>query len=126
MADPISTIKHISEVVKKYNDIELMHQIVELQSEVFELQRENLELKKRLHEREKMQMKGPHGYFFQEGDDVPFCPKCWEGDGKAVHLPAVENYMRGLGRICRVCRHHYTEEPAATQTGTRRIGGPWS
>jgi hypothetical protein len=36
--DPISTIKDISALVKKYNDLELMKQIIDLQNEVFELQ----------------------------------------------------------------------------------------
>jgi hypothetical protein len=45
MADPISTIKNISEFVEKYNDLPLMQQIVALQTEVFELQQENHSLK---------------------------------------------------------------------------------
>jgi hypothetical protein len=32
MADPIGTIKNISELIKKYNDLELMKQIVALQT----------------------------------------------------------------------------------------------
>jgi hypothetical protein len=124
--DPISTIKLISEVVKKYNDIELMHQIIELHSEVFELQKENPGLKKRLDQREKMQMKGPHGYFYQDGDEVPFCPKCWEADGKSIHLPASEDYVIGHGRVCRVCKHQYIEGPPTPRGGRRQAGGPWS
>jgi hypothetical protein len=57
MADPIGTIKNISELIKKYNDLELMKQIVSLQTEVFDLQTENLALKKEiagLNERVKM------------------------------------------------------------------------
>ena len=125
MADPISTIKHISEVVKKYNDIELMHQIVELHSEVFELQKENLALRKRLDEREKMHMSGPHGYFFLEGDEVPFCPKCWESDGKAIHLPVPKDYFAGHGRVCRVCRFQYIEDSLPPSNRRGQVGGPW-
>jgi hypothetical protein len=127
MADPISTIKSISEVIKKYNDIDLMHQIVELQTEVFDLQKEVLALRKQLEDRTKMQMKGPHGYFFQDGDDVPFCPRCWENDGKAIHLPNPADYFVGRGRICRVCKSQYTEVPSQRQPN--RIpprGGSWS
>jgi hypothetical protein len=82
--------------------------------------------KKQTTEPAKMQMKGPHGYFFQDGDEVPFCPKCWEGDGKMVHLPPVENYFVGRGRVCRVCKQHYTEVPAPPRSGPRQVGGPWS
>src|SRR5579864_5635598 len=97
--DPIGTLKNISELVKKYNDLELMREIVELQTQVFELQQENLTLKKERTERQDMQMSGPHGYYFRAGDEVPFCPKCWEGDGKTVHLPPEKVYVVGHGRV---------------------------
>ncbi len=48
--DPISTLKDISTLVKKYNDIELMKQIVDLHTQVFELQQDNLRLNKELSE----------------------------------------------------------------------------
>ncbi len=44
--DALGTIKDISALVKKYNDIELMKQIVDLQNQVFELQQDNLRLQK--------------------------------------------------------------------------------
>ena len=120
MADPIDTIKNISEIVKKYGDLPLMEQIVELKLEVFELQRENLALKKQFDEQAKMQMNGPWGYYFQDGDDVPFCPKCWESDRKAIHLPGLVDYFGGRGRICRVCKHQYVEIPSAPRNGMMR------
>lgn len=110
MPDPISTIKSISELIKKYNDLDLMGKIIKLQSEVYELQTDNLALRRQLEEQTKMQMKGPYGYFYQEGDEVPFCPKCWEGEHKAIHLPNPEDYGISRDRICRVCKHQYTEE----------------
>jgi hypothetical protein len=82
--------------------------------------------KKQIAEPATMQMRGPYGYYFKEGDDVPFCPKCWEGDGKAIHLPPLEKYVIGPGRICRVCKHHYTEGPAPPRGGRRQVGGQWS
>lgn len=129
MADPIGTIKNISEIVKKYNDLELMKQIVALQMEVFDLQTENLALKKQiagLNEREKMARREPHGYYYKEGEEVPHCPRCWENDGKAITLPALTDYAVGPGRVCRVCKHHYTEGRPAPQQRPRQVGGPWS
>jgi hypothetical protein len=111
ISDPIGTIKNISELVKKYNDIDLMQKIVTLHSDVFALQMENLELRKRLDLREKMHMSGPFHYYFQDGDEVPFCPKCWEKDGKPIHLD--EPYTTDLGytkRFCRVCKEEYYEK----------------
>jgi hypothetical protein len=108
MADPVSTLKGIAEIVKKYNDLELMKQIVSLQTEVFDLQTENLELKKNLADKIEMRH-GPHGYFYREGDKVPHCPKCWEGDRKVVHLPEPKASAVGNGRSCLVCRTYYRE-----------------
>ncbi len=130
MADPIGTIKNISELIKKYNDLELMKQIVTLQMEVFDLQTENLGLKKQiagLTDREKMVRREPQGYYYREGEEVPHCPRCWENDGKAITLPAATDYVTDHGRICRVCKHHYTEGPPARRSsGGRQVGGPWS
>jgi len=85
MADPVGTLKNISELIKKYNDLELMKQIVALQTEVFELQTESLALKKQiiaLNEREKMTRREPYGYYYKEDEEVPHCPKCWENEEK--------------------------------------------
>lgn len=127
MADPIGTIKNISELIKKYNDLELMKQIVALQIEVFDLQTENLALKKQVTEREKMQRNEPHGYYYKEGDEVPHCPKCWEGDGKAISLPApVPSVDYGSGRRCRVCAFWYTEGPVPDAVRPVRPSSQWS
>ncbi len=129
MADPIGTIKNISEIIKKYNDLELMKQVVELQSEMFELERENLALKKQVEqfeERGKLKMVGPMNYYFKEGDEVPFCPKCLESDGKAVHLPSVRKYYWGQGRTCLVCKTTYHEQENPPQQRPRQVGGTWS
>jgi hypothetical protein len=50
-------------------------------------------------------------YYYKEGDEVPFCPKCLEKDGKQIHLPEPDNYVTGRARICRVCSEEYSEGP---------------
>ena len=82
--DIFGTLKDVSQLVKKYNDIELMKRIVELQSQVFDLQQTNLRLQEELSQIKQesadelaMQMSGPMNYYFRKGDPVPFCPKCW-------------------------------------------------
>ncbi len=117
--DVLGSLKQLSELVKKYNDIELMKKIVELQAEVFELQQTNLQLKEQLarqkhHSADELAMKmsGPMNYYYREGDDVPFCPKCWEGPGhRQVHLPQAEPWSGGIRRDCRVCNETYWEKP---------------
>jgi hypothetical protein len=129
MADPIGTLKNISELIKKYNDLELMKQIVALQTEVFELQTENLTLKKQivsLSEQEKMTRREPHGYYYKVGEEVPHCPRCWEKDAKAITLPATAEHGSYVGRRCRVCNQLYTEGRKYDTGGGRQLGGSWS
>jgi hypothetical protein len=129
MADPIGTIKNISELIKKYNDLELMKQIVSLHTEVFDLHLENLALKKQivaLNEREKMTRREPEGYYYKEDEIVPHCPKCWEKDGKAITLPTTAEHGSYIGRVCRVCNHFYREGRKPETGGRRQVGGTWS
>ena len=116
--DPLSTIKDISALVKKYNDLELMKQIVDLQNEVFELQQNNLRLQKELSELQRsteaesaMISSPPLNYYYRHDDPVPFCPTCWEANRKPIHLPPAEPWNGGVRRDCRVCNQTYWEEP---------------
>lgn len=116
--DPLGTLKQIKDLVGKYNDLPLMKQILDLQTEIFELQTENLklrdelaDLRRRQDQRERLQMRGPLNYYYQEGDEVPFCPKCWENEAKLIHLSAPEPWNRGIRRECRVCKETFWEKP---------------
>jgi hypothetical protein len=116
--DPISTIKDISALVKKYNDLELMKQIIDLQNEVFELQQNNLRLQKELSDLQRsteaenaMVSRPPLNYYYRDGDTVPFCPTCWEHSKKQIHLPPSEPWNGGIRRDCRVCKQTYWEQP---------------
>jgi hypothetical protein len=117
--DRLSTVKQISELVKKYNDLELMKEIVTLQTEVFDLQRENLRLETELSNLQRslqvgkaMVMRPPFGYYYRDGDEIPFCPGCWENDTKQIHLPDAEPWSGGVRRDCRVCGYTYWEKPS--------------
>jgi hypothetical protein len=128
--DPITSLKQIAELVKKYNDLELMKQIVDLQNQLFDSQREKLQLEKALADlkaqldvRQKLHMRGPNNYFYMDGDDVPLCPLCWERDQKVIHLPPPDQYMIGLGRVCRVCKHDYSEDGGKPTPPIRGLPG---
>ncbi len=61
---------------------------------------------------DEMEPFGPHNYFYRDGRTIgPYCPKCWQKDGKKVLLPAATDYAGGQGRVCTVCREFYIEEP---------------
>src|SRR5271165_371771 len=116
--DPISTLKDISALVKKYNDLELMKQIVDLHGEVFELQQDNLRLQRELADLQSsteaenaMVSRPPLSYYYRGDDPVPFCPTCWEHSRKQIHLPPSEPWNGGIRRDCRVCKQTYWEKP---------------
>jgi hypothetical protein len=115
--DPLNTLRQIREMIKRSNDQELLKLLLALQRDIFALESDNLtlnvelaSLKRELALREKMQMRPPYGYYFRDGDDVPFCPACWENQGHVIHLSAPEHFDCGIRRECRACRETYWEE----------------
>ena len=87
----VDNIKDAADLAKKVGDIELYRKIVHLEGEVMDLTREKRqaeekieELQRKLALRNKMEFKQP--FYYQPGDTVPFCPRCYEKDITAVHL----------------------------------------
>jgi hypothetical protein len=87
----VENIKDAADLAKKVGDIELYRKIVHLEGEVMDLTREKRQaeqkiedLQKQLALRTRMTFKQP--FYFQDGDPVPFCPRCYEKDTVAVHL----------------------------------------
>jgi hypothetical protein len=115
VTNPLSTAKEISKLIQEYNDLPLKKKILQLEEEIKALQEDNRSLKQRLENKEGMLPSGPHNYFYK-GDVGPYCPKCWQKDGKPVLLPAVEDFAAGLGRQCSVCKGLYVEERARRRT----------
>lgn len=109
----IEKAKEIADLIKKYDNIELYRKIVELEGDIIELTRQirsleekNEKLEKKLSLSKKMNYKKP--YYFQEGDEVPFCPLCYERDGKPIHL--VGPYPSANGRtpyFCESCNKSF-------------------
>jgi len=87
----IDNVKEIAVLVKKLGDIELYRRIVELEGEVIELTQEKREfeekiqtVEKKLAFSKKMTFRAP--FWYAEGDNIPYCPRCWESDRIAIHL----------------------------------------
>jgi hypothetical protein len=123
--DPLNTLKKIREVIKNTTDRELVKLILDLQKDVFAIESQNLKLaselaslKRQLDLQARMHTRPPFGYYFQDSDDVPFCPKCWESCRDAIHLPAPESSGDGIRRECRVCKETYWE-PAIAKRRSR-------
>lgn len=109
----ISNAKEIAELIKKLGDVELYKKIVELEGEIIELTREKHSFEVRVEELQKvlqiskdMNFKEP--FYYVEGDNVPFCPKCWEGDSTSVHLFNRGVFSEGETKFeCHHCKSVY-------------------
>ncbi len=58
--------------------------ILDLREEIIGLNEKNGELETQIHLVKNLTFKEP--FYYVEGDDVPYCAKCWEADKKAIHL----------------------------------------
>jgi hypothetical protein len=108
----VSNAKEIADIVKKLGDIELYRKIVELEGEIIELTRANHSLEVRVQEltstlavSQNLTFKEP--FYYAEGDPVPFCPKCWEGERKAIHLVNGGSFEGETKFECVPCKHVY-------------------
>lgn len=88
----VENLKDLADLVKKAGQIELYKQISAAEDEVREIAREKRRLEDRLEELERALrfkeatiFKAPF-YYLKQGDQTPFCPRCWEKDRHAVHV----------------------------------------
>jgi hypothetical protein len=129
--DIINAAKEVYNAVQKYNDVPLMKHVVELQQAVLDLQTELIAAKKQLDDalakldvRHSMHKRG--AYFYKDGDEEPFCPKCWQQDDRLVYLPALTTSSTfGKIRQCIVCNKMFIEEPLPAQRQTTPRTGQW-
>ena len=104
----IPKYKDIVDLIKKGSTVEAQEKIMELREATIELQEENIGLKQKiveleeiLNKKEKMEFRAP--FYFMDGDEVPFCPRCWEVENNAVHFPPPFNSSHGLVYTCSEC-----------------------
>ena len=105
-------VKDVAEFVKKFNDIELNRRILKLEEEVIDLTRDKRRADEKIEQLE-LQLKFRGTLIFNEpfywinGDKVPFCPTCWEGNKQAVHVIYSHSNNNGEWWNCNVCKTQY-------------------
>ncbi|MEI9480075.1 hypothetical protein V5093_00180 [Enterobacter cancerogenus] len=70
-------------------------EVITSQALLFDAEQKNKLLEEQLKEKASFVFKAP--LYWKEGDEIPFCPKCYEGENKKVHLRAVVN--KGNSRL---------------------------
>jgi hypothetical protein len=108
----VDNFKDLFKLADAANNVELYKQLSELQTRAMELEEqngqlrtENQDLKQTLNLRQKMQFKEP--FYYQEGDEVPFCPSCMECKDSAVHVVFEANNSTAMYWHCPVCKTQY-------------------
>lgn len=99
----------IVDLIKKGSTVEAQEKIMELREAAIELQEENLDLKQKTKEldellNKKNDMTFDSPFYYTEGDNIPYCPRCWEVDHKTVHFPAPFNSRAGPKYTCLECQ----------------------
>ena len=113
----LDNVRSLVQLTQKFGDVELKRRIVDLEDQVAELARErrllaeeNEELKRERDARAKTVFINP--YWYEEGQEVPLCPKCYESSGYKlrIHLshPA-EPWNGRMRRYCSNCDDHFSD-----------------
>lgn len=108
----VDNLKDAAELAKAVGNMELYRKIVELEGEVIDLTRVNREIEAELGEarlqlqlRSKMSFGAP--FWWQENDETPFCPSCWELKGAAIHVVLIFSNSEATRWDCLVCKNTY-------------------
>ena len=132
----LENVRSIVELAQKFGDLEFKRRIVNLEDQVFELTRErrglvdrNEELERELVIRTKTSFRNP--YWYEDGNDVPLCPKCYESSGYKLRIylthPA-EDWNGGKRRHCKNCGQFFYDEGVVPRRAPIRLArrrSPW-
>lgn len=109
----LDNAKEVVTAVHEIKNLELYERVLNLNAGIMDLVEENRKLKgekeeleKKVKLREAMKFKAP--FYYQEGDDTPFCPSCFESNKhEAVHVTFIFENERDTRWDCPACKHNY-------------------
>jgi regulator of replication initiation timing len=126
----LDSAKDVAKAVQEINNLELYKRVLDLHSDIIELveannllRTENKDLKATLELREKMVFKEP--FYYQDGDQTPFCPACWETKNTPVHVTFIFDNRENTRWDCPSCKHGYliSKKNRGTSSGSIEFGG---
>ena len=111
----LDNAKEIANSVHEIKNLELYARVLDLNAGIMDLieenrrlHNENDDLKKKFQLREKMDFR--ESLYFQDGDNTPFCPHCWEKNTVALHLFKVWSHEDSTRWRCYSCDFGHTED----------------
>ena len=103
----LDSAKQVANAVQEIHNLELYERVLGLHSDIIELveennrlRDENKELLKTLSIKQLMTFREP--FYYQDGDETPYCPACWEIKNTPVHV-----ITRWDKSDCPVCKNAY-------------------
>jgi hypothetical protein len=129
----VENLKDAADLVRKAGQMELYKQLSAAEDEVREIAREKRRLEDRVEElnralafKEEVVFKAPL-YYPKQGDQTPYCARCWEKDRHAVHVIVNWNDEAGIQWHCPDCKTNYTiRSGQARHQQFDPPGGVWS
>ncbi|MCS0446874.1 hypothetical protein [Vibrio diabolicus] len=106
---------NMAELISNLADVKL--ELADLQTELRSKDVEIIELKEQLNTKLSLVYDSVSEVYWKEGDNAPYCPSCYEADGKLIHLSAREtvgiapNQVHSPHHYCRVCRKSFFNTP---------------
>lgn len=114
----IDNARDLAKLLQQVDNVEIQKKLVQTQNDFMELHQENLDLKNRvkaleeqLKLNETLVFRPP--FYYVEGDETPYCAKCWEVDKTLVHSIYSHTSVKGELWICPNC------EVKSTMPGTK-------
>ena len=88
---PIPSVSEIIGLIKTGATIEAQEKVMELRQDALVHQEENIQLRAQVKELQdalelSKKMRWDGSYYWQDGDDTPFCSHCFDNTRKAIHL----------------------------------------
>jgi hypothetical protein len=108
----VETAKTVYDLAKKGMTLEAQEMMMQLREEALGLQEENLRLKA-----ENLKLKAQIGLqetvhfrrrvYWRDGDELPYCPYCYEKSHLLIHLASPIKQPEGLHHDCPECERTY-------------------
>jgi hypothetical protein len=117
---------HHATAVHEIKNLELYERVLNLNAGIMDLAEENRRLRAEVEEvrkmltlRENMNFKEP--FYYQEGDEVPFCPSCFESKNPtAVHVIFDFNRADAITWHCPTCKNQFIVKKDRSEKGSAR------
>ena len=127
----LDDVKSVASTVQEINNLDLYKRVLDLNKGIIDLveenrglRAENEALQAKLTIQGKMTFNKP--FYYQEGDETPYCPGCWEGDRRAIHVVLITDNESLTSWDCPTCKNHYRiNKPARGGGYPSARPGPW-